>query len=97
MNLASCNLVVYPLNYSMPIASISLQHLSSAFNRYCVLMPGKWLTIYLMFDFQESAKRQRISANLNIILYIGLGTMAIGLIITFVGIGEKGFKTTQLQ
>jgi len=48
-------------------------------------------------ETEESAKRQRISANLNIILYIGLGTMAIGLIITFVGIGEKGFKTTQLQ
>jgi len=48
-------------------------------------------------ESEESAKRQRISTNLNIILYIGLGTMAIGLIITFVGIGEKGFKTIQLR
>ena len=53
---------------------------------------------FISFQYcQESAKRQRISANLNIILYIGLGTMAIGLIITFVGIGEKGFKTIQLR
>ena len=28
---------------------------------------------------------------------MGLGTVAVGLIITFVGLGEKGFKTVQLK
>jgi hypothetical protein len=28
---------------------------------------------------------------------VGLGTVAVGLIITFVGLGEKGFKTVQLK
>ena len=62
------------------------------------LIPCPHYLKFISFQYcQESAKRQRISANLNIILYIGLGTMAIGLIITFVGIGEKGFKTIQLR
>ena len=62
------------------------------------LIPCPSYLKFISFQYcQESAKRQRISANLNIILYIGLGTMAIGLIITFVGIGEKGFKTIQLR
>ena len=34
---------------------------------------------------------------MNILLYVGLGTVAVGLIITFVGLGEKGFKTVQLK
>ena len=33
----------------------------------------------------------------NIILYIGLGMVAIGLVITFVGLGDKGFKTLELK
>lgn len=33
----------------------------------------------------------------NAFLYVGLGTVAIGLVISFVGTGEKGFKTTQLR
>ena len=33
----------------------------------------------------------------NIILYIGLGMVAIGLVTTFVGLGERGFKTIQLK
>ena len=32
-----------------------------------------------------------------IILYIGLGMVAVGLVITFVGLGDKGFKTLELQ
>ena len=35
--------------------------------------------------------------NLNVLLYIGLGMVAVGLVITFVGLGEKGFRTTELQ
>jgi hypothetical protein len=33
----------------------------------------------------------------NAILYIGLGTASIGMIISFVGTGEKGFKTNELR
>lgn len=33
----------------------------------------------------------------NAFLYVGLGTVAIGLVISFVGTGEKGFKTTELR
>lgn len=33
----------------------------------------------------------------NAFLYIGLGTIALGLVIAFVGTGEKGFKTTELR
>ena len=33
----------------------------------------------------------------NVILYIGLGMMAVGLVITFVGLGDKGFKTLELK
>ena len=37
------------------------------------------------------------SGRSNIILYIGLGMVAVGLVITFVGLGDKGFKTLELQ
>lgn len=33
----------------------------------------------------------------NAFLYVGLGTVAIGLVIAFVGTGEKGFKTNELR
>ncbi|XP_021920692.1 uncharacterized protein LOC110830287 isoform X2 [Zootermopsis nevadensis] len=33
----------------------------------------------------------------NALLYVGLGTIAIGLVISFVGTGEKGFKTLELR
>ncbi|XP_052853729.1 uncharacterized protein LOC128263078 isoform X2 [Drosophila gunungcola] len=33
----------------------------------------------------------------NAFLYVGLGTVALGLVIAFVGTGEKGFKTTELR
>lgn len=33
----------------------------------------------------------------NAFLYIGFGTTALGLVIAFVGTGEKGFKTTELR
>ena len=35
--------------------------------------------------------------SLNVLLYIGLGMVAVGLVITFVGLGEKGFRTTEMQ
>lgn len=33
----------------------------------------------------------------NAFLYFGLGTVALGLVISFVGTGEKGFKTIELR
>ncbi|KAK6643332.1 hypothetical protein RUM43_004837 [Polyplax serrata] len=33
----------------------------------------------------------------NLLLYVGLGTMCVGMVISFVGIGEKGFKTMELR
>ncbi|XP_067622188.1 uncharacterized protein [Eurosta solidaginis] len=33
----------------------------------------------------------------NAFLYVGLGTIALGLVISFVGTGEKGFKTVELR
>lgn len=33
----------------------------------------------------------------NAFLYVGLGTVALGLVISFVGTGEKGFKTVELR
>ncbi|KAF0292943.1 hypothetical protein FJT64_009141 [Amphibalanus amphitrite] len=37
------------------------------------------------------------SSSANIVLYVGLGMIAIGLIITFVGLGERGFQTDELK
>ena len=37
------------------------------------------------------------SSSANVILYVGLGMVCIGLIITFVGIGDKGFQTLELK
>ena len=51
----------------------------------------------LSIIFQANLRSSRTTANLNILLYVGLGTVAVGLIITFVGLGEKGFKTVQLK
>lgn len=33
----------------------------------------------------------------NAFLYVGLGTVALGLVISFVGTGEKGFRTVELR
>lgn len=37
------------------------------------------------------------SSSANVVLYVGLGMIAIGLVITFVGIGDKGFRTLELK
>lgn len=37
------------------------------------------------------------SAAANALLYVGLGTTAIGSVIFFVGTGEKGFRTFELR
>lgn len=38
-----------------------------------------------------------MNAAMNTVLYAGLGTTALGLIISFVGTGEKGFLSPQLR
>ena len=53
--------------------------------------------------FQDEAARRRGLENYegnsgaNVILYIGLGMVAMGLVITFVGLGDKGFRTLELK
>ena len=37
------------------------------------------------------------SGSANVVLYVGLGMICIGLVITFVGLGDKGFKTLELK
>lgn len=44
-------------------------------------------------NYRDSEK----SGRSNLILYIGLGMVCLGLVVTFVGLGEKGFQTLELQ
>ncbi|XP_065342089.1 uncharacterized protein LOC135940898 isoform X2 [Cloeon dipterum] len=37
------------------------------------------------------------SSAANVVLYIGLGLVCVGMVISFVGLGEKGFKTAELR
>ena len=37
------------------------------------------------------------SDGLQVLLYVGLGIVAVGLVITCVGLGEKGFRTLELK
>ena len=34
---------------------------------------------------------------MDVVLYVGLGMVAVGLVITVVGLGDKGFKTFELK
>lgn len=42
-------------------------------------------------------RRGEVSAAVNTMLYAGLGTTALGLVISFVGTGEKGFLSPELR
>ncbi|XP_076622934.1 uncharacterized protein LOC143342691 [Colletes latitarsis] len=50
-------------------------------------------------DGSSNANRRRgeVSAAVNTVLYAGLGTTALGLVISFVGTGEKGFLSPELR
>ena len=37
------------------------------------------------------------NSNSSVVLYLGLGVSSIGLIIFLVGVGDKGFKSVELQ
>ena len=51
-----------------------------------------------MEDLQANSEGNfQSSGSANVILYVGLGMIAIGLVITFVGLGDKGFKTLELK
>ncbi|CAL4104814.1 unnamed protein product, partial [Meganyctiphanes norvegica] len=41
--------------------------------------------------------KYRQTGVVNVVLYVGLGLISIGLIITFVGMGDRGFKTSELK
>jgi hypothetical protein len=59
----------------------------------------KWLANIPIFQTGGSRATVKYddSGSANVILYIGLGMVAIGLVITFVGLGDKGFKTLELK
>ncbi|XP_012284037.1 uncharacterized protein LOC105701677 isoform X2 [Orussus abietinus] len=42
-------------------------------------------------------RRGEVSAAVNTVLYAGLGTTALGLVVSFVGTGEKGFQSPELR
>ena len=46
---------------------------------------------------KSNVDRNIITFNFQVILYVGLGMISVGLVITFVGLGEKGFKTLELK
>ena len=46
---------------------------------------------------KQGAEKFDGSGSANVILYVGLGMVCIGLVITFVGIGDKGFQTLELK
>ncbi|XP_012255312.2 uncharacterized protein LOC105685622 [Athalia rosae] len=49
-------------------------------------------------DFGRGGRRRgEVSAAVNTVLYAGLGTTALGLVISFVGTGEKGFQSSELR
>ena len=51
---------------------------------------------FLQLDRDDDGTYQA-SGSANIILYVGLGMISIGLVITFVGLGDKGFRTLELK
>ena len=53
------------------------------------------IIIFLQDPFDQSTKASEERSN--VVLYTGLCVAAVGLVITFVGLGEKGFKTIELK
>ena len=53
------------------------------------------IIIFLQGPFDPSTKA--VEERSNVVLYTGLCIAAVGLVITFVGLGEKGFKTIELK
>ncbi len=45
--------------------------------------------MYINYIFQDFPNGEYDSGGANVILYIGLGMVAMGLVITFVGLGDK--------
>ncbi|XP_046751221.1 SKI family transcriptional corepressor 2-like [Diprion similis] len=48
-------------------------------------------------EWSGGRRRGEVSAAVNTVLYAGLGTTALGLVISFVGTGEKGFQSSELR
>ena len=46
---------------------------------------------------QQQAEEGDGAGKAAVLLYLGLGLLSLGLGITFVGLGEKGFKTAELR
>ena len=61
---------------------------------------NKWTHFFLFFQLDKGENEDGVyqaSGSANIILYVGLGMISIGLVITFVGLGDKGFRTLELK
>ena len=57
-------------------------------------------SFFLFFQLDKGENEDGVyqaSGSANIILYVGLGMISIGLVITFVGLGDKGFRTLELK
>jgi hypothetical protein len=72
----------------------------------CLLQPPNDYLSWSSFDIRiffllqldrEGEDTYQASGSANIILYVGLGMICIGLVITFVGLGDKGFRTLELK
>ena len=49
------------------------------------------------YYFKALPYAEDTEVGLNIFLYLGLGMVAIGLVLTVVGVGEKGFRTVEMK
>ena len=57
-----------------------------------------YINIHFQLDHLEGEDGvYTASGSANVVLYVGLGMICIGLVITFVGLGDKGFKTLELK
>ena len=57
----------------------------------------KLIFFFLLQLDRDDDGTYQASGSANIILYVGLGMICIGLVITFVGLGDKGFRTLELK
>ena len=57
----------------------------------------KTIIFFLLQLDRDDDGTYQASGSANIILYVGLGMICIGLVITFVGLGDKGFRTLELK
>ena len=61
------------------------------------------LDSYLTMAFHEFFRLSQAGASIpdsqggDVVLYLGLGLLGVGLVVTMVGLGEKGFRTLEMR